>query len=70
MTVGKQVGRNIVEARQDAGLTQTELALRMRTASQDVSRLESGRSCPRLTTLLRLAHALEVPLADLVKGIE
>jgi transcriptional regulator with XRE-family HTH domain len=70
VSLAKQVGLNIADARRSAGLTQTELAMRMATASQEVSRLECGRGCPRLGTLLRVARALEVPLEDLVKGIE
>lgn len=70
MNVAKQVSHNIAEARRSAGLSQTQLAHRLRTASQEICRLESGRVCPRLTTLLRLARALEVPLTDLTQGIE
>lgn len=69
--IRKQVGRNIAEARRSAGLSQAKLAARLEMASQEVSGLECGRkNCPRLTTLLRFAHALEVPLADLRQGIE
>lgn len=68
--VAKQVGRNIAETRRSIGLSQSALAIRMEMASQEVSRLENGRTCPRLTTLLRVAHALEIPLTDLLDGIE
>lgn len=69
--IRKQVGRNIARTRRDAGLSQTQLAGRMATASQEISRLECGRrSVPGLTTLLRVAHALEIPLAALLQGIE
>lgn len=69
--IRKQVGRNIAKARRGAGLSQTQLAARLATASQEVSRLECGqRSCPGLPTLLRFAGALEVPLTDLLRGIE
>lgn len=71
MTVAKRVGRNIAEARREADLTQTQLAARMEAAGQEVSRLECGRrSCPQLMTLLRVARALEVPVADLLRGVE
>ena len=69
--IRKQIGRNIAEARREAGLSQAKLAMRLALASQEISRLECGRrSVPGLTTLLRVAHALEVPLADLLQGIE
>jgi transcriptional regulator with XRE-family HTH domain len=70
VNVAKQVSHNITEARRAAGLSQTELGFRLRVASQEISRFESGRVCPRLTTLLRVARALEVPLTDLIQGVE
>jgi len=36
----------------------------------DISRVERGLHCPRLTTLVRLAQVLEIPLVDLLQGIE
>jgi ribosome-binding protein aMBF1 (putative translation factor) len=66
----KQVGRNCAEARKGAGLSQHQLSLRLFIHSNDISRMERGHHCPRLTTLVRLAHILEVPLADLLRGIE
>ncbi|MGN6275321.1 MAG: helix-turn-helix domain-containing protein [Solirubrobacterales bacterium] len=70
MSLAKQISQNIAEARRGVGLSQAELGFRLHAASQEISRLESGRVCPRLTTLLRVARALEVPLTDLVDGIE
>lgn len=71
MEVRKRIGFNIAKARREAGLSQTQLAVRMEAASQEISRLECGRqSCPQLTTLLRVARALEVPVTDLLDGIE
>jgi transcriptional regulator with XRE-family HTH domain len=71
MEVRKRIGRNIAEARRDAGLSQTQLAIRMEAAGQEVSRLECGReSCPSLPSLLRVARALDIPLMDLLRGVE
>lgn len=70
MTLAKRIGSNIAKARRQAGLSQADLGFRLHTASQEISRLESGRFCPRLTTLQRVARALEVPLMDLLEGIE
>ena len=66
----KQVGRNCAEARKGAGLSQHQLSNRLFIHPNDVSRMERGHHCPRLTTLVRLAHILEVPLSDLLRGIE
>lgn len=68
--IGKQVGRNIAEARRRVGLSQMQLTKLIPLGQQEISRLENGRSCPRLKTLLTLARALDVPVADLVQGIE
>ena len=71
MSVAKRVGRNIAEARRDAGLSQTQLGARMGAAAQEISRLECGRrSVPNLETLLRVARGLEVPVTDLLRGVE
>jgi transcriptional regulator with XRE-family HTH domain len=70
VNVAKQVGRNCAEARKRAGLTQHALANRLFIHPNDISRLENGRHCPRLTTLLRLARLLGIPLTDLLEGVE
>ena len=44
-------GRVIREARQAAGLTQSELAERLGTTQSAIARLESERSNPRVATL-------------------
>ena len=60
-------GRLLKEARGRAGLTQAELAERLRTTQPVVARLESGRSNPRLETLRKAiaatGHDLRVELA-------
>jgi transcriptional regulator with XRE-family HTH domain len=66
----KQVGRNCAEARKRAGLSQHQLSLRLFIHPNEVSRWERGLHCPRLTTLLRLAREIEVPLTDLLRGVE
>jgi ribosome-binding protein aMBF1 (putative translation factor) len=47
----------IAKARRRAGLSQAELARRMKTTQSTVARLESGRGQPSTRTLLRLAKA-------------
>lgn len=59
-------GKLIREARERAGLTQSELAQRLETSQSTIARLESTRSNPRLATLERTLAAtgtqLEVSL--------
>ncbi len=47
----------VIDARNRAGLTQQELARKMRTTQPVVARLESGRVRPSMRTLDRLAEA-------------
>lgn len=48
----------IIRARIGEGVTQKELAKRMKTKQSAISRLESGRANPSLNFLQRLAEAL------------
>lgn len=50
--------RKIIQARVKDGITQAELAKKMRTKQSAISRLESGRANPSLNFLQRLASAL------------
>jgi len=52
-----ELARALIEARTRAGLTQAQLAKRMKTTQSVIARLESGRSCPSTKTLERLAQA-------------
>ena len=47
----------ILKARAKAGLTQEQLAKRMKTSQAVVARLESGRTLPSTRTLKRFAKA-------------
>lgn len=51
--------RRIIEARIKEGITQKELAKKMKTKQSAISRLESGRANPSLNFLQRLAKALD-----------
>ncbi len=52
-----ELARALIEARTKAGLTQAQLAERMRTTQSVIARLESGRVRPSTATLERLARA-------------
>ena len=51
------LARVIIEARSKAGLTQAQLAERMKTTQSVVARLEGGRVHPSTETLERIAKA-------------
>jgi transcriptional regulator with XRE-family HTH domain len=48
----------LAEARRKAGLTQAELAARMKTSQAAAARIESGRGVPKWETIERYARAL------------
>ena len=52
-----QIARAIIEARAAAGLSQAELATRMSTAASFIAKLESGRTLPSTSTLIKVARA-------------
>lgn len=52
------VGARLQQLREDAGLTQAEVARRMGTDPANVWQIEHGRMDPRLSTVLRFAAAL------------
>jgi transcriptional regulator with XRE-family HTH domain len=52
-----QLGRALIEARTRAGLTQTQLARRMKTSQSYVARIEGGRVRPSTDALERFAQA-------------
>lgn len=60
------VGSNIRRIRQDARLSQEELAEAAGINRTYLSQLENGRSSPTLDVLERIARALEVPISALI----
>ena len=62
----------VAKARLRAGLSQAQLARRMKTTQSAVARLESGRGMPSTRTLSRFAkatgHRLKISFEPLEKG--
>ena len=52
-----QLARSLIEARSRAGLSQTELARRMKTSQSYVARIEGGEVQPSTAALTRFAEA-------------
>lgn len=52
-----EIAAELLRARLRAGLSQAELAARMRTSQSTIARLESGQILPSTKTLLRVARA-------------
>ena len=63
----RDVGDRIRAARLHRNLTQEELALDAGLSRHGLNRIEQGHSSVLLDTLVRIADALDVPLAELVR---
>ena len=61
-----QVAKAIRSLRQRSGLSQRQLALRMGVPRTYVSKIENEKATPTLSSLARLAAALEVTVPDLL----
>ena len=66
----RELSEQLVARRQALGLSQTEVAARMRTSQSAVARLESGDADVRLSTLERYAAALGQTLNWRLQGSE
>lgn len=63
---GEVFGKRLRELRQKAGITQHDLALSSGLTDAYISNLENGFAVPSLTTILRLAVALDCRVSALV----
>jgi len=61
----RRLGHRIRKLRNQAGLTQAQLADRVEVSDEFMSRLERGKKSPSLATASRIAEALGVTLAVL-----
>ena len=62
----KKLGKNVARLREDAGISQTELALRCDKDRQSLNRLEKGRINPSAYYLSQIADELKVPVKSLL----
>ncbi len=62
-----QVAKAIRNLRQRSGLSQRQLAIRMGVPRTYVSKIENEKATPTLSSLARLADALEVTVPDLLR---
>ncbi len=60
------LGKRLVDLRRKRGLSTGELAARSKVTSGFISQLEHNKTSPSLTTLQRVAVALDVPLTYLL----
>jgi DNA-binding XRE family transcriptional regulator len=58
----KQVGKQILQARERLGLSQDQLAAATKLSRQTINLCENGRRGPSVPAFVRLAFALRTPL--------
>lgn len=63
-----EFGRRLRAARDERGLSQRDLAQRLRTGASQVSRYEGGTQLPNLETLMAIAEALHMDVDELLYG--
>jgi transcriptional regulator with XRE-family HTH domain len=61
------LGRNLRRARLDRNMTQEEVAERSGVHATEVSRIESGKRDPQVSTVERLAGAVGLTASDLLR---
>jgi len=59
---------NLRRRRKELGLSQEQLGTRANIQMADISRYEGGSRDPRISTVARLASALDVTIAELLAG--
>ena len=69
MRVQNDFAANLRKHRARAGLSQQALGYACNLHRTEISLLERGEREPRLSTIVRLARALDIPPAELLDGI-
>ena len=61
----KKIGKRIVELRNERGLKQIDLSVKLNIEDSALRRIESGRTNPTIKTLLRISQSLEIDFKEL-----
>jgi transcriptional regulator with XRE-family HTH domain len=69
VTPAQQFGANVARAREQHGLSQSQLARKVGVVDTYVSRIERGRAQPSFQLILALARQLDVTPSELLDGI-
>ena len=60
----QSIGKNVREARVQAGLTLTRVAAKAELTKSTLSKIETGQISPPISTLIRIARAMDAPIVD------
>ncbi len=69
MTAAQQFGANVARAREQGGLSQSQLARKIEVVDTYISRIETGRAQPSFRLILAIASQLDTTPAKLFDGI-
>ncbi len=70
VNIAARFGENLARCRKRADLSQEELGVRASLHRTEISLLERGTRLPRIDTAIKVAGALEIPLDELIEGID
>lgn len=62
----KKLGIKIKECREEKGLDQKAFAFECEIGRTQLHMIENGKTNPRMLTLLKIANALEISLANMI----
>lgn len=62
----KKLGSKIKELREEKGLNQKAFAFECEIGRTQLHMIENGKTNPRLTTIMKIANALEISVSKLV----
>jgi transcriptional regulator with XRE-family HTH domain len=68
--IATRFGKNLARCRKRANLSQEELSIRASLHRTEISQLERGLRLARIDTLVKLAGALGISVAELAEGID
>ncbi len=66
----RTIGERVRAARQEAGLTQEQLAAAVHRTPESISKIERGVNLPDLTSLLEIASAVQMPITSFLVELE
>jgi transcriptional regulator with XRE-family HTH domain len=69
MTPAQQFGTNVARAREQRGLSQSQLARKIEVVDTYISRIETGRAQPSFRLILVIAQQLDTTPAELFDGV-
>lgn len=68
--IEKRIGAHVRRRRLDAGLTQEDLGRKVGVSYQQIQKYETGMNRIAVSTLMRIAAAMNTTTAELVEAVE